>query len=41
MVEALGCKLVLKEVTIPLLEEVHNRIPIVFDDIWEKCNGEV
>lgn len=31
----------MKEVTIPLLEEVHNRIPIVFDDIWEKCNGEV
>lgn len=31
----------MKEVTIPLLEEVHNRIPIVFDDIWEKCNGKV
>lgn len=31
----------MKEVTVPLLEEVHNRIPIVFDDIWEKCNGKV
>lgn len=31
----------MKEVTIPLLEEVHNRIPIVFDDVWEKCNGKV
>jgi len=31
----------MKEVTIPLLEEVHNRIPIVFDDIWEKRNGKV
>ena len=31
----------MKEVTVPLLEDVHNRIPIVFDDIWEKCNGKV
>ena len=31
----------MKEVTVPLLEDVCNKIPIVFDDILEKCNGKV
>lgn len=28
----------MKEVTMPLLKEVHERISVVFDDIWEKCD---
>lgn len=29
----------MKEVTVPLLDELHHRIPIVFDDIWEEVFG--
>lgn len=30
----------MKEVTVPLLEELHQRIPVVFDDIWSSVHNE-
>lgn len=27
----------MEEITVPLLKELHELIPVVFDDIWERC----
>ena len=31
----------MREITLPLLEEMHELIPVVFDDIYEKFIGNV
>ena len=31
----------MKEVSVPLLRKVCSKLPVVFDDILEKCNGKV
>ena len=30
----------IREICLPLLDELHERIPVVFDDIWEKYVGK-
>ncbi len=31
----------IREITLPLLEEMHQRVPVLFDDLWENYAGDL